>query len=173
MNEEIILFGLPIPDSSPLFLSILAVHVTAGIISVISGLVALLARKAHGRHDWFGTVYYRGIIVVFTTNLLLSVIRWPHDNHLAVLGVFSFLAAFLGRRAHRKLWHRWPVWHMAGMGSSYILMLTAFYVDNGKNLPLWKLLPEILYWLLPAMIGIPLMIRTMMRNPLMKLGRRR
>ena len=28
------------------------------------------------------------------------------------------------------------------MGLSYILLLTAFYVDNGKSLPLWKdLLP--------------------------------
>ena len=24
--------------------------------------------------------------------------------------------------------------------------LTAFYVDNGKNLPLWKELPEIAFW---------------------------
>ena len=28
------------------------------------------------------------------------------------------------------------------MGASYILLLTAFYVDNGKNLPLWRELPE-------------------------------
>jgi hypothetical protein len=24
------------------------------------------------------------------------------------------------------------------MGASFIFMITAFYVDNGKNLPLWR-----------------------------------
>ena len=36
------------------------------------------------------------------------------------------------------------------MGASYIFMLTAFYVDNGKNLPLWRELPQIAFWLDPA-----------------------
>jgi len=31
------------------------------------------------------------------------------------------------------------------MGVSYIVLLTAFYVDNGKSLPLWKELPPISY----------------------------
>ena len=30
-------------------------------------------------------------------------------------------------------WRNWFRVHLAGMGLSYILMLTAFYVDNGKN----------------------------------------
>jgi len=49
------------------------------------------------------------------------------------------------------------------MGFSYILMLTAFYVDNGKNLPLWKELPQIAFWLLPAALGIPLVLRTLLK----------
>jgi hypothetical protein len=52
------------------------------------------------------------------------------------------------------------------MGLSYILMLTAFYVDNGKNLPIWRELPQIAFWLLPAAIGIPLIVRALMRHPL-------
>ena len=51
------------------------------------------------------------------------------------------------------------------MGASYILMLTAFYVDNGKNLPLWKELPEIAFWLLPSAIGLPLIIHALFRHP--------
>ena len=42
------------------------------------------------------------------------------------------------------------------MGASYILTLTAFYVDNGKNLPLSRELPQIAFWLLPGAIGAPL-----------------
>src|SRR5713226_5732494 len=38
---------------------------------------------------------------------------------------------------------RWARFHIVGMGLSYVLLLTAFYVDNGKNLPLWNRLPPI------------------------------
>jgi hypothetical protein len=31
--------------------------------------------------------------------------------------------------------------HTICMGASYILLLTGFYVDNGKNLPFWKMSP--------------------------------
>jgi hypothetical protein len=44
------------------------------------------------------------------------------------------------------------------MGSSYVLMLTAFYVDNGRTLPLWKELPELAFWIVPSAVGVPLII---------------
>jgi hypothetical protein len=49
-------------------------------------------------------------------------------------------------------WRRWRNWvklHITGMGTSYILLLTAFYVDNGKSLPLWRDLSSVAYWLTP------------------------
>ena len=49
------------------------------------------------------------------------------------------------------------------MAVSYIALLTGFYVDNGPNLPLWNLLPHFLYWLLPAAIGTPLLLRALRR----------
>ena len=52
------------------------------------------------------------------------------------------------------------------MGASYIFMLTAFYVDNGKNLPVWKELPEIAFWLLPSAIGVPVILYALFRHPL-------
>jgi hypothetical protein len=53
-------------------------------------------------------------------------------------------------------------------GPSYILLLTAFYVDNGKSLPLWKDFPPIAYWLLPAAVGLPLIIQALFRHPLVR-----
>jgi hypothetical protein len=35
------------------------------------------------------------------------------------------------------------------MGSSYLGLLTAFYVDNGPQLPLWNRLPDWSFWILP------------------------
>jgi hypothetical protein len=45
-------------------------------------------------------------------------------------------------------------------------MLIAFYVDNGKQLPLWKDMPHFTYWLLPLLVGLPLVVRALLRHPL-------
>jgi hypothetical protein len=42
-------------------------------------------------------------------------------------------------------------------------MLTAFYVDNGRQLPLWDRLPTVAYWLLPLAVGAPLIWRAVRR----------
>ncbi len=45
------------------------------------------------------------------------------------------------------------------MGTGYVAMLTAFYVDNGPHLPLWDRLPPLTFWFLPAAIGAPIIAR--------------
>src|SRR5262249_7455885 len=83
-----------------------------------------------------------------------------------ILSRHAVLAASpLARLALRQRWRHWVRLHMTSMGMSYILMLTAFYVDNGKHLPLWKELPQISFWLLPAGLGIPL-LRALLNHPL-------
>lgn len=67
--------------------------------------------------------------MVFLSMAALSILRWPANTHLFVLGVLSFSAGVVGRMAKRRL--GWLRVHMTGMGLSYILLLTAFYVDNG------------------------------------------
>jgi len=161
------------PFHSPVFLAVLAVHVVAGITCVVTGIVAMLSRKGPGRHPRFGTAYYRALVVVFTTATVLSALRWAEDYHLFILGTLSFATATLGRTALRKRWLNWIRLHICGMGLSYILLLTAFYVDNGPNLPLWKELPPSTYWLLPSAIGLPLMVRALLRHPLVQHPTRR
>ena len=162
--------GIPIPFDSPALLALVGVHVLAGLGCVLAGLAAMLARKGPGRHAYFGTLYYRCLMIVCASMAVLSAVRWAEDYHLFILGTLSFTAAFLARRAVRRGKVRI---HLIGMGSSYILLLTAFYVDNGAHLPFWKELPAFTYWLLPAAIGIPLIILTLQRHPLAQVGRRR
>ena len=50
------------------------------------------------------------------------------------------------------------------MGGSYTVLLTAFYVDNGKSLPLWDRLPAVAYWLLPAIVAAPVIGRAIRRH---------
>lgn len=49
----------------------------------------------------------------------------------------------------------WVGLHLTGMSAFYILLLTAFYVDNGKHLPIWQRLPHLAYWLVSSAVGLP------------------
>jgi len=165
-DEGVVVLGIPIPSSSPMFLSTVAVHVAAGLVCAIAGIAAMLTPKRPGRHPAAGTVYYWSLVVVFFSMAALSILRWPHNTHLFVLGILSFAAGTIGRTARRRLWRGWLRLHIAGMATSYILLLTAFYVDNGPNLPLWRSLPSVAYWLLPSLVGLPLLLWALRRHPL-------
>lgn len=167
-EDTTVVLGIPIPSTSPTFLAVVALHVLVGLVCVVAGAVAMLSPKRRGRHPMFGTIYYWGLVVVFVTATGLSVARWAENYHLFILGLLAFIAASVGRAARRRLWPDWAKLHVSGMGLSYILLLTAFYVDNGKNLPLWKELPSIAYWVLPAAIGLPLIVHALLRHPLIR-----
>jgi hypothetical protein len=165
-DHTTVLLGIPIPSTDPVFLTIVGVHVVFGLASVIAGAAAMLSHKGRGRHSNFGTIYFWCLCGVFFTMSALSFMRWAENYHLFILGALSFASAFFGRTAARRRWYQWPRLHLSGMGASYILMLTAFYVDNGKNLPLWKELPQIAFWILPGAGGVPLILHALFRHPL-------
>jgi len=167
-DEVTVVLGIPIPSTSPTFLTIVGLHVAVGLVCVVAGAIAMLSPKRGGRHPTFGTIYYWSLVAVFVSATALSVLRWAENYHLFILGVLAFASAFVGRAARRQRWTGWLRLHITGMGLSYILLLTAFYVDNGKSLPLWKELPPIAYWLLPAAVGLPLIIRSLFRHPLVR-----
>jgi uncharacterized membrane protein len=155
-------FGIPIPNAGPVFLVALVFHIIAGLVAVVAGAGAMLARKGASWHLRFGRIYLAGISVLFVTMLVLAVIRWPLDNHLVALGVIATAAAFSGFANRRR--HGMDRWHIIAMGVSYIAMLTAFYVDNGPHLPLWELLPGWAFWIVPALVGIPLITWAIVRR---------
>lgn len=159
--------GIPVPSTDPVFLGLVGLHVAIGLLAVICGAIAMLSRKGTGRHFNFGTVYFWMLFGLFVTMSALSFMRWAEDYPLFILGALSFAAACFGRSAIRK---RWPRRHLAGMAGSYILMLTAFYVDNGKNLPLWRELPQIAFWILPGAVGIPIVAYYAIRLPKFRFG---
>jgi hypothetical protein len=162
-QAPIVVSGIPIPSDAPAFLAVLGIHVLAGLACVLTGLAAMVARKGRGRHSYCGTLYFRCLLIVWATMAVLAAVRWAEDYHLFVLGTLAFIAAFVGRWAVRRQRVRL---HVIGMGLSYVLLLTAFYVDNGAHLPLWRELPTVAYWLLPAAIGLPLIVITLRRHPL-------
>ena len=166
MDGATIIAGIPIPSTSPLFLAGVGVHVLLAVTCVLSGAAAMLSPKQPGRHPWFGSIYFWSLIGVFATTTALAAARWPQDYPLFLLGALSLAAAALGRRARRRQRPGWARRHITGMGLSYIVTLTAFYVDNGKNLPVWRDLPAIAYWIAPSLVGLPILVFALLRHPL-------
>ncbi|QOZ48930.1 DUF2306 domain-containing protein [Bradyrhizobium sp. CCBAU 53340] len=165
--ETTIVAGLEIPSTDPFLLAVvLGVHIPLGLACVATGAIAMLSEKRRGRHSRLGTTYFWSLLALLATATLLSLMRWAENYHLFALGALSFTCAWIGRTALRRHWRYRVRLHIAGMGLSYLLMLVAFYVDNGKQLPVWRDLPHVLYWLIPLAIGIPLIVRALLWPPL-------
>jgi hypothetical protein len=162
MPEAATILGDHVGSTAPVFLAFLAVHVLAGLTAVAAGAVAALARKGSPRHVRAGRWYYRAITAVFVTAVILAVMRWRQDYYLVIIGALAFSAATVGYQ-HRRRHRPGDTGHIAGMGTAYVAMLTAFYVDNGPHLPLWDRLPDLAFWLLPSAVGAPVIVRAILR----------
>ena len=139
-------------------------HVLAGLTCVATGAIAAASRKRAGRHPTFGTAYYWGLSAVFATAVAMSALRWPEDAYLLALGTTAFGFASIGFTARKVRWRGWKSFHILGMTLSYVVLLTAFYVDNGPRLPLLDHLPTIAFWIVPSLIGAPLIARALHRH---------
>lgn len=95
---------------------------------------------------------------VIASATVLPVIRWEEDYYLFFFGCISFFAAIIGRTFISRRMRHWVEIHILGMGSSYFFLLIVFYVDNGKNLPIWRALHYSFYWLLPSVVGVPIIL---------------
>lgn len=166
--------GIEIPDSRPVFLAALAVHVLAGLVSVIAGARAALARKRPGWHPRAGRVYLGGISTIFVTATIMAALRWHEDRHLFVIATIAFGLALAGFAARRRARDGWLLRHGSAMGGSYIALLTGFYVDNGPQLPAIDRLPHAAYWIVPITVGVPVTAIALVRNGALRLpGRSR
>jgi hypothetical protein len=139
---------------------LIGVHIAAGLTAVVAGAAAMLAPKRPGPHPRRGRLYLAALTVLVATAGGIVITR-PHTAYLLIPGAAALSAAAVGYTARRIRWHGWLTHHITAMAGSYIAMLTAFYVDNGPRLPLWKLLPPVTFWFLPAAAGLPLLIRAL------------
>ena len=139
---------------------LIAIHVPTGLAAVGAGAAAMLARKGGRLHRCAGRAYLGALALVFVSGVALAVARPPHFPHLILLGVVATGSAAIGyvvRRETRAV-------HLTAMVVSYVAMLTAFYVDNGPELPVWRLLPPAAFWALPSLVAVPLLVRALRRN---------
>lgn len=161
MTGTTAILGIPVPSTDPVFLSVVVIHIWFGLGAVVAGLVAMMSRKGRGRHARWGKIYFWCLAALSVTMTALSAARWAENYPLFILGLIALATAYSGRRLRHH-----PRQHLTAMGASYILLLTAFYVDNGKALPLWRELPQFAFWIIPTAVGVPLIIWAWFRYPL-------
>lgn len=160
-------FDLPIPDEGALFDASLGCHIAAGLTCVVAGALAATAPKRPGRHPRAGRTYFWSLAVVFASSTTMAVLRFAHDRHLLLIGTVALGTGSIGYLARRRRRPGWLRLHVPAMGGSYIALFTGFYVDNGPNLPLWDRLPSLAYWVLPSLVGVPLILGALARRRLL------
>jgi hypothetical protein len=126
----------------------------------------MLAQKTTKQHRTRGKVYYWSMLSAFVTVVILSVMRWPHNIHLLSIGSLATAFTYYGQKLSKSKPKNWTRLHTICMGMSYVLLLTGFYVDNGKNLPFWKMFPQWFFWVFPSLVGVPIIIKVLMQHPL-------
>jgi hypothetical protein len=162
-----VIFGIPLS-----FLLPLIVHAWSGLATGVTGIMTFYAPKRRERHPRWGKRYLWAYTLVFLTATILSVQRWSADAYLFLLATIGYsfaLGGYAARRFRRKSWmirvlgKQWIIVHIVGMIGSYIVLWTAFYVDNAHLIPLLDQLPTLTFWVLPTLVGLPFIILSLSR----------
>lgn len=156
------IFGIPLSFFLPL-----VVHALAGLATGVTGVITFSRPKCRGPHPRWGERYLRAYTLVFLTATILSVQHWPTNAYLVVLATIGFgfaLGGYAVRRFRQKpmvrriVGKQWVISHIVGMIGSYIVLWTAFYVDNAHLIPLLKQLPPLTFGVLPTVIALPFLV---------------
>lgn len=78
----------------------LVIHVICGFLSLVSGLVAMIAQKGKKVHNFSGRVFYWAMLGVFVTTIIFFVI-YPTQlkyQFFLTIGIVSFYPNFSGKR---------------------------------------------------------------------------
>lgn len=78
---------------------ILSTHVVAGIISLVTGLMALLMRKGGIAHKGLGKIYFAAMTIIFFTGTYVSSIK--SNYFLLLIGFFSYYLVLTGVRYNK------------------------------------------------------------------------
>ncbi|RAP24762.1 hypothetical protein C2W64_02769 [Brevibacillus laterosporus] len=94
--------------------------------------------------------------MIFLTSIVTAIWHWEQSAYLFFIALFSYGLALYGYLARKRRWTEWLGKHINGMLGSYIGVITAVLVVNQTKIPVLNQWPSLFVWLLPTIIGSPL-----------------
>ena len=128
-------------------------HVVGGVAALLLGPVSMWAQKRIGLHSRAGEWFFAAVAVVSISGGALALMDWRNHWIFLFIALSTFACALLGYLASKMRWRNWLIAHVAGQGSAYTAMVTAFIVANWDNFT-GRLGTEVpLVFLVPMSIG--------------------
>jgi hypothetical protein len=134
----------------------LALHILSGTAALVLGPLAFFAAaRRRSSRERLLTAYVWAVFATCLTAAIVCLLDWSRLWWLIPVAVLSYLLALVGYVAVRRGWPKWVGAH--GLGGSYIALWTALLVVTAGDI---STTAEIIAWILPAAIGVPLIVRT-------------
>lgn len=125
----------------------------------------MVSQKRRGLHTNLGEVYHWNMLVVCVTAAIMAVLNWGKSGYFLFIAVFSYYSALKAYLAVKRRYSGWLHKHISGMIGSYIALVTASLVVNVDRIPGLNQLPVLFLWLLPTLIGTPIIFKIQRRLP--------
>jgi uncharacterized membrane protein len=119
------------------------IHVIAGVISLITGGIALGLVKGGPNHSKVGRIYSMAMLVVFVTAVFLSSIKFI--PFLFMIAFLSYYAVFAGVRilklkklhkGQKAKWYDWAAGIITTIAGISFIAYGAYYAFQGSTSPL-------------------------------------
>lgn len=133
--------------------SLLVVHVSAGSIGLVLGLLALLTEGPPDYRSRAGAGYLWAVLIVASTALGLVAFDAGALWWLVPLAVLTSALALAGYRAPRQRGRAWVRIYAHGQGGAYIALVTALLVVSLEGPAATAA------WVAPLLVGLPLIER--------------
>ena len=104
----------------------LIIHIAAGFIALLTGLIAIVAKKGQKVHRIVGKIYFWSMLIVAGSAAFMSLIK--DLSFFLMLSMFAFYASYAGFRAIRNKTRRanWLDWlTVAGAIVTSLFMVTS------------------------------------------------
>ena len=118
---------------------LLIIHVAAGVISLVTGLISILSLKGSKVHKKSGKIYFYSMTIVFVTAIIIANYRF--NRFLFLIAFLSYYSVFAGVRKlslknlHKNQnpkWYDWIAGIINGTANLFFIGLGIYYsIENG------------------------------------------
>ena len=118
---------------------LLIIHVAAGVISLVTGLISILSLKGGKVHKKSGKIYFYSMTIVFVTAIIIASYRF--NRFLFLIAFLSYYSVFAGVRKlklknlhknQKPKWFDWTAGIFNGIANLFFIGLGIYYsIENG------------------------------------------